>query len=94
MRIGAQLESSNACEGRIVEIGQGLNFSDFGKILCNSPYKTLLRQILAEIQNGPYYPRHLWRCKERRRDQREVQIELVIDDINRLKQHVFVYNSK
>jgi hypothetical protein len=72
MRIGAQLESGTAREGRVVEIGQGLNFSDVGKILCNSPCKTLLQQILAEIQNNPYYPRLLSvevqrkRLKERR----------------------------
>jgi hypothetical protein len=63
MKKGALLESSNAREGTIVEIGQGLNFSDVGKILCNSPCKTLLQQILAEIQNSPYYPRLLSRCK-------------------------------
>jgi hypothetical protein len=59
MEKGAQLESSTAREGRVVKIGQGLNFSDVGKILCNSPYKTLLQQILAKIQNNPYYPRLL-----------------------------------
>jgi hypothetical protein len=70
MKKGAQLRSFNAREGRIVEIGQRLNFSDAGKILCNSPCKTLLQQILAEIQNNPYYPRLLSRCKggSRRRD--------------------------
>jgi hypothetical protein len=72
MGIGAQLESGTARERRVVEIGQGLNFSDVGKILCNSPFKTLLQQILAEIQNSPYYPRLLAvevrrkRLKERR----------------------------
>jgi hypothetical protein len=72
MEIGAQLESGTARERRVVEIGQGLNFSDVGKILCNSIYKTLLQQILAEIQNSPYYPRLLSvevrrkRLKERR----------------------------
>jgi hypothetical protein len=55
MEIGAQLESGNAREERIVEIGQRLNFSDVGKILCNSPCKTQLRQILAEIGKLPYY---------------------------------------
>jgi hypothetical protein len=65
MGIGAQLESDTAREGRVVENGQGLNFSDIGKILCNSPYyKTLSQQILAEIQNNPYHPRLLSRCKE------------------------------
>jgi hypothetical protein len=70
MGIGAQLESSTAHEGRVVEIGQGLNFSDVGKILCNSPCKTLLQQILAEIQNNPYYPRRLsrWEGGSRRED--------------------------
>jgi hypothetical protein len=67
MGIGAQLKSGTAREGRVVEIGQGLNFSDVRKILCNSPCKTLLRQILAEIQNNPYYPRLLLRCKGGRR---------------------------
>jgi hypothetical protein len=90
MRKGALLKSSNACGGTIVKFGQRLNFSDVGKILCNSPCRTLLQQILAEIQNNPYYPRYPRRCKERARDQREVQIKLVIDDIDRLKQHVFV----
>jgi hypothetical protein len=65
LRKGALLESSNAREGTIVKIGQGLNFSDVGKILCNSPCKTLLQQILAKIQNNPYYPRLLSRCKGR-----------------------------
>jgi hypothetical protein len=65
MRKGALLESSNAREGTIDKIGQELNFSDVGKILCNSPCKTLLQQILAEIQNNPYYPRLLSRCKGR-----------------------------
>jgi hypothetical protein len=67
MRDGAFLKSSNAGEGTIVKIGQRLNFSDVGKILCNSPCKTLLQQILAEIQNNPYYPRLLLRCKGRTR---------------------------
>jgi hypothetical protein len=65
MRKGALLKSSNAREGTVVEIGQILNFFDIGKILCNSPCKTLLRQILAEIQNNLYYPRLLSRCKGR-----------------------------
>jgi hypothetical protein len=65
MRKGALLETSNVREGTIVEIGQGLNFSDVGKMLCNSPCKTLLQQILAKIQNNPYYPRLLLRCKGR-----------------------------
>jgi hypothetical protein len=71
MRKGAHLVSPNAREGRIVKIGQGLNFSDVRKILCNSPYKTLLRQILAEIQNNPYYPRYPRRCKERERERED-----------------------
>jgi hypothetical protein len=49
MRKCALLESSNAREGMVVKIGQGWNFSDVGKTLCNSPYKTLLQQILAEV---------------------------------------------
>jgi hypothetical protein len=82
MGIGAQLESGTACEGRVVEIGQGLNFSDVGKILCNSPCKTLLQQILVEIQNNPYYPRLLLRCaKEAQGEEIEVQ-RLVSDRID------------
>jgi hypothetical protein len=84
MEIGAQLKSGNACEERIVKIGQRLNFSDVGKILCNSPCKTLLQQILAEIQNNPYYPRLLSRCKGRTRLKEEIEV-LVIDDIDRLR---------
>jgi hypothetical protein len=68
MREGAFLKSFNAGEGTIVEIGQRLNFSYAGKILYNSPCKTPLRRILPEIQNNPYYPRLLLRCKGRERD--------------------------
>jgi hypothetical protein len=79
------LTSGAAGEDTVVKIGQRLNFSDVGKILCNSPCKTRLQQILAEIQNNPYYPRYPRRCKEREReDQEEVQ-RIVIDIIDRLK---------
>jgi hypothetical protein len=37
MRNGILLKSSNAREGTVVEIGQGMNFSNVGKILSNSP---------------------------------------------------------
>jgi hypothetical protein len=70
MVIGAQLESGTARERRVAEIGQGLNFSDVAKILCNSPCETLLQQILAKIQNNPYYPRLLSRCKGRLKERR------------------------
>jgi hypothetical protein len=84
MRKGAQLRSFNAREGRIVEIGQRLNFSDVREILYNSPCKTLLQQIHAEIQNNPYYPRLLSRCKGRGSRRGEVQ-RLVIDRMDHLK---------
>jgi hypothetical protein len=90
MRIGAQLESGTAGEGRVVKNGQRKSFSDVRKSLLNLPYKSQWQENLAEIQKRSYYPRHLSRCKGRVRDQKEVQIKLVIDRINCLKYHVVV----
>jgi hypothetical protein len=79
MRNGALLKSSNAREGTVVKIWQGMNSSDVGKILCNLPWKKQLQQILAKIKNNPYYyRRHPSRCKERAKDHKEVQ-RLVLD---------------
>jgi hypothetical protein len=62
MGIGAQLESSTARDGTIVEIGQRMKFWDVGKILGKSPYKSQLQSNLAEIGKRPYYPRRDGRC--------------------------------
>jgi hypothetical protein len=83
------LTSGAAGEDTVVKTGEEWIFPTSERFLSNLPCKTLLRQILAEVQNNPYYPRYPRRCKERVRDQWEVQIKLVIDDIDR-KNNMFL----